>query len=276
MQLSRSFPRIVLITAFTAASGASLMAQSASPAVMDQVKSYKLVKLAPDSGGLAVIQPGTVFTIQQGGLLGVPPDRLVGCAAKFQDGQMKAPGGFCAAMVKDVSRFFQAGEKVYAWKIDLNVKKEEISFKVVACDSCNGTNPPTFYKSEVNFQFPKGYLETAQAPALAQTIGQVLSLDDGGGQQAQAPPASAPTPSPEAPAAPAAAPQAQEAPPPAIAPPPPPSDQPPATITVGQTVDQVVAAFGQPLRIANVGAKQIYFFKDLKVTFTNGKVSDVE
>jgi hypothetical protein len=41
-------------------------------------------------------------------------------------------------------------------------------------------------------------------------------------------------------------------------------------------VDQVTAAMGPPKRIAKVGAKQIYFFKDLKVTFTDGKVSDVE
>lgn len=257
------------------ASLSTAMAQSASPAVMQQLQTYKLVKLAPDSTGLAVIQPGTLLTIQQGGLLGVPPDHLVGCAAKFQGGQLKAAGGFCAAMVKDVSRFFQVGEKVYPLKIDVNAKKEEISFKVVTCDACNGINPPSFYRSEVVFQFPKGFLETAQAEAVQQTIAQVLTLDDGGAQQVQGQaPASA-----EAPAPVAQTPPPPAAPPPPIAAPPPPSDQPappPATISLGQTVDQVVAAFGQPVRIANVGAKQIYFFKDLKVTFTNGKVSDVE
>jgi len=248
------------------------MAQSASPGVTDQLRTYKLVKLATDSGGLAVVQPGSVLTIQQGGLLGVPPDHLVGCAAKFQNGQMKAAGGFCAAMVKDVSRFFQVGEKVYPVKIDVNVKKEEISFKLVSCDDCNGINPPSFYKADLTFQFPKGYLEGAQAGELQQTIAQVLTPDDAGAQQAQSQPAS-----PARPAAPVAqAPPPPVAPPPPIAPPPPPADQPPATIGLGQTVDQVVGSLGQPVRIANVGAKQIYFYKDLKVTFTNGKVSDVE
>jgi hypothetical protein len=38
----------------------------------------------------------------------------------------------------------------------------------------------------------------------------------------------------------------------------------------------VIAAFGQPLRTAKVGAKEIFFYKDLKVTFTGGKVSDVQ
>jgi len=77
----------------------------------------------------------------------------------------------------------------------------------------------------------------------------------------------------------------QEAPPPArallpdIAPPPPPPDVPPPappTIALGQTVDQVIAGFGQPLRLAKVGTKVIYYYKDMKVTFTNGIVSDVE
>jgi outer membrane protein assembly factor BamE (lipoprotein component of BamABCDE complex) len=62
----------------------------------------------------------------------------------------------------------------------------------------------------------------------------------------------------------------------AIAPPPPPADAPPPTIAIGQTKDQVTAAFGQPTKAAKVGAKEIYYYKDMKVTFTNGKVSNVE
>jgi hypothetical protein len=61
-----------------------------------------------------------------------------------------------------------------------------------------------------------------------------------------------------------------------IPPPPPPSDAPPPTIAVGQTMDQVTTAFGQPLKVAKVGAKTIFYYKDMKVTFTNGKVTDVE
>jgi tetratricopeptide (TPR) repeat protein len=63
---------------------------------------------------------------------------------------------------------------------------------------------------------------------------------------------------------------------PNIAPPPPPADAPPPTIDVGQTMDQVTTSFGQPLRVARVGAKAIFYYKDMKVTFTNGKVTNVE
>jgi hypothetical protein len=234
---------------------------------------YKIVKLALDSTGLAVVEPGTVLVLQKGGILGVPPISAVTCPARYQDDELHAPTGFCAAMVKQTSRYFQATEKVYASKIDVNVKKEQISFRIVACDACNATNPPTFFKSEVLFQFPKGYLETAVASHVEDLIGKVLAVDAGKAEQAQAPPAADPaaatvgdpSPAPDAPAA-----------PPAIAAPAAPTDAPTQTIEVGQTVDQVVAALGQPQRIAKAGAKQIYFYEDLKVIFTNGAVSDVD
>jgi outer membrane protein assembly factor BamE (lipoprotein component of BamABCDE complex) len=45
---------------------------------------------------------------------------------------------------------------------------------------------------------------------------------------------------------------------------------------LGQTKDQVTAGFGQPTRVAKLGVKEIYYYKDMKVTFTNGKVTNVE
>ena len=50
----------------------------------------------------------------------------------------------------------------------------------------------------------------------------------------------------------------------------------PVTIGLGQTIDQVIASLGPPKRIANLGSKQIYVYNDMKITFVNGKVTDVE
>jgi hypothetical protein len=41
-------------------------------------------------------------------------------------------------------------------------------------------------------------------------------------------------------------------------------------------MDQITTGFGQPLRVAKLGVKTIFYYKDMKVTFTNGKVSNVE
>jgi hypothetical protein len=62
-----------------------------------------------------------------------------------------------------------------------------------------------------------------------------------------------------------------------VAPPPPPP-APAPTIAMGQTKDQVTAAFGEPQRKAAAGPKEIFFYTDLKikVTFTGGKVSSID
>jgi outer membrane protein assembly factor BamE (lipoprotein component of BamABCDE complex) len=54
----------------------------------------------------------------------------------------------------------------------------------------------------------------------------------------------------------------------------PPPPQP--KIEKGLTIDQVVAQLGQPQTIAAVGEKQIYLFKEWKITFIGGKVADID
>jgi hypothetical protein len=48
------------------------------------------------------------------------------------------------------------------------------------------------------------------------------------------------------------------------------------TVELGQTPDQVKAAIGAPDKIIKLGAKEIYVYKDMKVVFVDGKVSDVQ
>ena len=55
---------------------------------------------------------------------------------------------------------------------------------------------------------------------------------------------------------------------------PPPGD--PLAVSVGQTIDQVVAVLGKPLKTARVGTEDIYYYKDIKVTFVNGKMTDAQ
>jgi hypothetical protein len=47
-------------------------------------------------------------------------------------------------------------------------------------------------------------------------------------------------------------------------------------IGLGQSIDTVTAALGSPIRIIDLGAKKIYTYKDMKIIFMNGKVSDVQ
>jgi len=52
--------------------------------------------------------------------------------------------------------------------------------------------------------------------------------------------------------------------------------QPPPTIQLGQTEDEVVGMIGQPEKKIALGSKEIFVYKDIKVTFIGGKVADVQ
>jgi hypothetical protein len=50
----------------------------------------------------------------------------------------------------------------------------------------------------------------------------------------------------------------------------------PVTISLGQSIADVVSMNGRPDKVIDLGAKKIYMYKDLKITFTDGRVSDVQ
>jgi hypothetical protein len=168
---------------------------AAAPSLEEQLQAqYKLTRIAVDANGPTIIEPGTVLTIQKGGILGVPPTGLA-CAAKYQDGTLHSPNGVCANMAKQTSRIFETGEKVYATKIEVKPKNDKVSVHIVACDSCNGTNPATFYKSQVDFQFAKGYMGAPDVSKIEDAIGEVFTIDtSNAGPEAQQPPPQEPPP----------------------------------------------------------------------------------
>ena len=48
------------------------------------------------------------------------------------------------------------------------------------------------------------------------------------------------------------------------------------TVSLGMTIDQVRAIMGPPSQFMDAGAKQIYLYRSVKITFTNGRVSDIQ
>jgi hypothetical protein len=47
-------------------------------------------------------------------------------------------------------------------------------------------------------------------------------------------------------------------------------------ISLGQTIAEVQAALGAPAQIVDLGSKKIYVYKNLKITFIDGRVTDVQ
>jgi hypothetical protein len=47
-------------------------------------------------------------------------------------------------------------------------------------------------------------------------------------------------------------------------------------ISEGQSIDEVIRALGPPLRVVDLGVKKIYTYKDIKIIFSQGRVSEVQ
>jgi hypothetical protein len=266
------------------------MADAQAPTLQEQLAAqYKLAKMGSDSSGYSIIEEGTLLAVQKGGVMGLPYKSTIWPSNTFQDGTVhasnvqtvqsgkaadifkkgcgvlhKCPTAPDAASDERATKLFKVGDKVYATKIDVKTDKDTVTLSIVSCDTCNKTDPPTYNKANVAFQFAKGTLATASAGQVEDTIGQLLSISSdsqqagdqagqqqGGQQQAGDQGAQQPA--------------AQDQPAPE-----------PAEVKLGMTPDQVEAALGKPDKKVTLSTKQIYIYKDMKVTFVNGKVSDVQ
>src|ERR1700692_1432016 len=172
-----------------------------APTLQEQLAAqYKVVKMGSDTSGYSVVEPGTLLAIQKGGILAVPYSDQSILTTKYEGGSVKSPNalltkGLGFGMKKfgkeQTTHLFQVGDKVYPSKIDVNVAGDKVSMLIIACDTCNKTDPPTYNKAQVVFQFPKGSLVKAGAGEVEDVIGQVLSIseeeqqqgDDKGGNQ---------------------------------------------------------------------------------------------
>ena len=279
----------VLVAALIPWNQAHAQASSPDAPLAEQLKAlYKVTKFGAVAKGFTVLSPGTVLVIRKAGILGVPPANVAFGNSIYRDGELHPPTAGNRQIIGNVTRLLQVGEKAYVQTVDVNLKSDSITLFIVECDSCNGVNQQSSFKSMVSFEFAKGALATADPAQIENTIGQVLSIDNSsnGGQQPQdssaqqqaqqqqgqqqQPPQQQPHP-PQPPDSSAQQQGERQHPPEQQAPPP----QPP-TIQLGQTVDQVQAVLGQPDKIVNLGAKLIYVYKDLKVIFMNGKVADAQ
>jgi hypothetical protein len=252
-----------MLLALIGVCGGAALAQGTGTLQADLEKQYKLTRMGSDSTGDVVVSPGQVLVLQKSGVLGVPYKNVVFCPSHYQGGNLKAPNTMCKMSVANVSKFLSSGEKVYVTKIEIQPKDEKVIFSIVECDTCNNVQAASQMKSQIVFHYPKGYLEGgADAGQVGDIIGQVLTADAGGDQQAAGAQDQGAAQQQEAAAPAAAAPAAPAA--------------PPASVQMGMTPDQVVGILGQPDKIVNLGAKQLYIYKDLKVTFLNGKVTDAQ
>jgi hypothetical protein len=235
----------------------------------------------PTADKTDIVTAGSILVLQKSNLVMTEATKNDLNQNKYQDGKitqnalsntsrfLKRIPGVAAPANAPNTRTFVKGEKMWLTKV-------EVKDNTVVLELFTDQMGDFRYRALLTF-FGKGPLPSPDQAA--QTVGEVFTVQPAdnaaptGDQQAAAPAAAA------APAPVAAPPPPADAAPAPIPPPPPPPDEPaapPKTISLGQTVDEVVANFGQPTKKAKVGNKDIYYYPDIKVTFVNGKVSDVQ
>jgi hypothetical protein len=250
---------------------------------------YKLTQ--PTADQTDIVTAGSILVLKKGNLVMGPATQNTIYQSTYKDGKVtpnlagklnnfstrmaRMPGA--APSNAPPTRTYVPGEKMWVTKIEC--RDDGVVFDVFT-DAVADVR----YRAALKFVFDK-HGAMPSADQMLATVGEVFKVqaDDAtassGGQQQQQQQA--------APAAPAAAPRGAVAPAPPpepamapIAPPPPPVDAPaapPKELKMGQSKDEVVANFGQPEKVVKLGAKEIYYYKDLgKVTFVNGKVTDVQ
>jgi len=242
---------------------------------------YQLTKTTDDKSD--IVTAGSVIVLHKDKVLMVAATTSVNpCMNTYKDGRI-SPAKACGVGEKirhvpllgskigadkaPSTRSFVSGEKFWVTKID--VRDNGVIFDFFT-DAVNDVR----YKASLTIPFPAGLPSADDALKLIHDVITVEPAENADKKEEQPAPGGDKQPAPNQPA-PAekteAAPPPAEAPPPVEAPPPPPTE-----VSLGQTPEEVVAALGQPQKKAKVGVKEIYYYKDMKVTFVNGKVKDVQ
>jgi hypothetical protein len=216
---------------------------------------FKRTKLTADLSDVATA--GTVLVLHKDNLLMCSMEGKTPPTNTYKNGTISMGFGANMAWTMALStanqqpaniaqRKFVSGEKF--WLGDFQLKDDGLVLLFYSDPFDN-----VRYYGQLKFPVSKGAYPPADT--MMKTVEDVITPDSGGQDSA--------------PADNAAAPQSQQ---PAAAPP----AQAPKTISLGQTKEEVVAILGPPQKMVNLGAKEIYFYPDMKVIFVNGKVSDVQ
>lgn len=217
---------------------------------------YTTAKATAD--GTDLVTAGSVLVLQKDHLVMSKVDQPIATANFYKNGAINQggvgglfkamsllshlPGQSGAPQVPQVdTREFVAGEKFFVTQIA--TAPDGVTFALMS-DPIKDQR----YKATLKFLFAKGTVPSPDDAAAL--VAEVVKLDapaDGSAQSAS-----------DGGSAAAAAPAATK------------------TISIGQTRDEVIAAFGVPSKVVHLGAKEIDFFADMKVTFLQNKVTNVE
>jgi hypothetical protein len=146
---------------------------------------YQITKMGIDH--LRITEPGTVLIAEKDGIYANPSTDAGNVTNTVADGTLSGPKGFGAAFFsKNNNRSLKEGTKFYVTRIW--VRDKEVRLDLITCDtdeiSVNGNSRETRYAATVAFEFPDGFLASADADSVRKVIDPVL-IPEGEVQAAQ-------------------------------------------------------------------------------------------
>ena len=280
-----------------------VLAVSVRPAIAQDAlvagleKKYRLSEINLQG---VVARPGTVLTVEADGINAEPYPTMITFENPVVDGQVKQRSKGLGFLKSNNLQILQPGQKVYITKINDDTqsnKDDSLKITILTTDAVlatftNGAYGGQYqaakrYSTTLAFKEPKGTLSQLSVDDASKLIDAILSVNPADQVRAREAGVVARSCEPHCAVSTttgnvigqAVIPQGGPPAPAPLPPPPAPADAPagpPPTIELGQTKDQVQTAFGTPTRIVKLGTKEIEYFKDMKVTFVNGKVTDVQ
>jgi hypothetical protein len=228
--------------------------------ILQQLQSlYPTAKATAD--GTDLVAAGAVLLLQKDHLVMNRVDQMIPAANVYKDGAISNLGGAMkglgvfSALAKFVPvmgaagagaadaasanaaamREFVSGEKF--WVTGIDVAPDAVTFHLLS-DPIKDQR----YHAVLKFPFVKGAIPSPEE--VAGKVAEVVKVDaPDGGNGAAASASNAPAAT--------------------------------KTIAIGQTRDEVIAMFGVPTKVVQLGKKEIDYFPDMKVTFIQYKVTDV-
>jgi hypothetical protein len=184
-----------------------------------------------------ITKPGTVLVIQKDGIFANPSTDFGTQTTRVTDGNVIEPKGFSGAFfASKTDRSLKAGEKVYVTRIQ--VTNKDIRFEIMTADTREVNVNGNTRETRYAATVAFDFSAADLESANIDTIKKVIDA----------------VLIPEGEVAAAST----------------------KTVQLGQTPDEVKAILGAPVNIVKLGPKEMYIYKDLKVIFVDGKVSDVQ
>jgi len=245
---------LLMLILVLAGASPSLYGQDQKAEIQKRLSSaFKRTTLTADRSDVA--KAGTVLTLHKDNLLMCSMDAHASPTNTYKNGAISMGLGATMSWSMALSsvgqqvantpqRKFVGGEKI--WLADYQVKEDGV-YLLFYSDPFDNVR----YFGQLKFPVSKGAFPPADnmlktiAEVVTDDSAQEAALADSAAPPAQAPGGQAPAPATK-------------------------------TITLGQTMDEVVGILGAPQKKVNLGTKEIYFYPDMKVVFISGKVADVQ